>query len=105
MGNWVLGFLSAENKRVIKLSEVNFIIKDGDPRRFKLAEIIVPFYPTILVVIAMPLLIHFGQQWMGFILGGILLSLISTWYTCIFGLCNVISIIGLFIVCAAPYLK
>ena len=42
---------------------------------------------------------------MGFVLGGILLLLFFTWDTCILGLFNVISILGMFLVCAAPYLK
>jgi hypothetical protein len=71
----------------------------------RLADTIVPIYPTILVIIATPLLIHFGQPWMGFVLGGILLFLFFTWDTCILGLFNVISILGMFIVCAASYLK
>jgi hypothetical protein len=64
-----------------------------------------PIYPVILVAIATPLLIHFGQQWLGFVLGGTLLLLFFTWDTCLLGLLNVISILGMFIVCAAPYLK
>jgi len=79
---------------MIKLSNIN-----------KLVDTIVPIYPTILVLIATPLLIHFGQPWMGFVLGGILLLLFFTWDTCILGLFNVISILGMFLVCAAPYLK
>ena len=71
----------------------------------RLADIIVPIYPTILVVIATPLLIHFGQQWMGFVFGVVLLLLFFHWDTCVFGLFNVIFILGMFIVCAAPYLK
>ena len=71
----------------------------------RLIDSIQPIYPAILVAIATPLLIHFGQQWLGFILGGILLLLFFTWDTCLLGLFNVISILGMFIVCTVPYLK
>ena len=71
----------------------------------RLVDSIQPIYPAILVAIAMPLLIHLGQQWLGFVLGSILLLLFFTWDTCLLGLFNVISILGMFIVCAVPYLK
>jgi hypothetical protein len=87
-------FWPAEHEKKIKLSKINDIL-----------DAILPIYPVILVVIATPLLIHFGQQWLGFILGGLLILLFFTWDTCILGLLNVISILGMFIVCAVPYLK
>jgi hypothetical protein len=70
-----------------------------------LIDTIQPIYPVILVAIATPLLIHFGQPWLGFVLGGTLLLLFFTWDTCLLGLLNVISILGMFIICAIPYLK
>ena len=70
-----------------------------------LIDSIQPIYPAILVAIATPILIHSGQQWLGFVLGGILLLLFFTWDTCLLGLFNVISILGMFVICAAPYLK
>ena len=71
----------------------------------ELADSILPIYPAILVAIATPFLIHFELSWMGFVLGGILLLLFFTWDTCILGLLNVISILGMIIVCTIPHFK
>ena len=94
MGNLALWPWSSEGKRKIKLGKIK-----------ELADSILPIYPLILVAIATPFLIHFELSWMGFVLGGILFLLFFTWDTCILGLLNVISILGMLIVCAIPYLK
>ncbi len=76
-----------------------------ESRLQQIVENILPFYPVILVVVLTPAFSFSGVSWAGIMLGVVLLVYQETWWTCIFGLLNVIAIFAMMIVSGIPYIK
>jgi hypothetical protein len=63
------------------------------------------FYPMILSSVAVPLAIAAGMPWIGVVVCLVLLLLMRTWWTCIFGLMNWMCLIVGIVWSLLPYLK